>query len=109
MTRNELGSIISSFGLPAAYHDFKNATDKVAPYVTYYYENSDDLFADNRNYSHLEEVAIELYVNEKTPSLEDMIGETLNNNGLAYSKYETYMEDEKMLCITFYTEVLING
>lgn len=109
MTRKELASIIVSFGLPCAYHEFKNKTDKVPPYVTYYYEQSNDLYADNLNYQKLESVAIELYVKDKTPSLEDTIESTLNTNGLTYTKYETYINDEQLLCITYYVEVILNG
>lgn len=109
MTRVELANVIGSVGLPTAYHNFTNATKKAPPYICYYYEDSNDLYADNINYAKIESVTIELYTKTKMVVLEDRLESILNTNGITYSKYETYIDDEQMLMVTYYAEVLING
>lgn len=101
--------MINSIGLDYAYRFFPigNAPDS-PPYILYYYEQSDDVMADNQNYTDIENLVIELYeTNERDFSTERLVDETLKANHLTYMKTEEYIEDTEMYRITYETEVII--
>lgn len=108
MTYKEINLMIESFGLPYAYHEFKNKTRQAPPYVTFEYTASDDFLADNKNYQEITVLEISLYTREKDLYSEAIIKQTLTNNELVYSWDGSYMDSEALHRTTFYTEVVIN-
>ena len=50
MTLQEVANVISSIGLPFAYHHFPENTGQQPPFICYYYPRSNDMIADDTNY-----------------------------------------------------------
>ena len=121
MTYKEVYQAISSITVtttttdtvPVAYRMFPeddpNNPAPPPPFITYYYPESNDLMADDRNYAAIRGLNIELYCDSKNFSLEQAVEDKLIASGLAFTKYEDYIESEKLYMTTFETEVLING
>ena len=111
MTRKEVAEMIASTNLEYAYRFFPigNAPES-PPYILYFYEDSDDMMADNQNYTNIENLVIELYLtDERTFEEEDTLDAILIQNQQTYSKTEEYIEDTNMYRITYETEVVIHG
>ena len=50
---------------------------------------------------------MELYTDNKDFALEQAVENVLNQNGLVYSREETYLDSEHMNMVTFMTEIVI--
>lgn len=109
MTYQNFNQIVASFGIPYAYRTFTKETKRVPPFCVFYYDDRDDVFADNINYAKLESVIIELYTSTKDFALEKKIEDILTENEIAYSKYEIWIDSEKMYEIVYESEVVLNG
>lgn len=109
MTYKEVYTMVDSIGLPSAYYQFEKETAKPPPFICFYFPSSDDFLADNLNYQHIRPLTIELYTDAKDYEQEAAVETALNANALVYSRDETYIEDEQMYLVTYYTEVIING
>lgn len=109
MTYEQIASMIESIGLPYAYYQFPEGTGQAPPFVCFFYANTDDVYADDSNYQRIVVLNIELYTSEKDFELESQVEEILNNNGITYSKEESYIDSESMWQIAYEMEVIING
>lgn len=113
MTRKQIATIINSVGVPTAYYQFDVETIQREgirpPFICFYYDHSEDLYADNSNYEKISVLIIELYTDAKDFILESTIENTLNQNEITYTKNETFIDDEKMFMTVYESEVLING
>lgn len=109
MTFKEIATMISGIGLPNAYYQFDKDHPTAPPFICFYYPNSDDLIADNINYSRIEALVIELYTDNKRFDLESTVEAALIANELPFEKTEVYIDSERMYQITYNTEVVING
>lgn len=109
MTYQEVNDMIASFGLPYAYYEFPNDTPQVPPFVCFYYEQTDDVYADDQNYQRIIELTIELYSKYKDFINEANIEQTLTAAGLTYVRYEQFLDSERMHETVYEMEVLING
>ena len=99
--------------VPAAYFQFPeddpNNPAPPPPFITYYYPSDNDFKADNKNFTAIRDLTIELYCDNKDFTLEKAVEDMLTSNGLVFSKSEDYIESEKLYMTTFETEVIING
>lgn len=99
--------------IPCAYYQFPE--DDPAnpapspPYITYFYPESADLMADDKNYVSIRKLEIALYCANKNFLLEQAVEEALKSSELTFYKYEDYIDSEKLYITTYETEVLING
>jgi len=109
MTHEEIATMVSSIGLPFAYYQFPEGTGQAPPFVVFFFTNTDDLYADDKNYQRIATLNIELYTSEKDFDKEASVETILTNNGLTYYKEENYIDSEKMYQIAYETEVIING
>ena len=109
MTYIEVSDMIRSFDLPYNYYQFPKGAAPAPPFVVFYYPNSDDFIADNKNYSWIRALTIELYTDEKDFQAEATIEATLEENEIPYTKTEIYIDDEQLFEVAYETEVLING
>ena len=107
MTYKEIATMIDSFGLPNAYYQFPDNTPQSPPFIVFYYEGSDDLYADNSNYQRVTELTIEFYSDVKDFFYEDLIEDALAAASLTYRKSEQYLDSERMHETVYETEVLI--
>lgn len=108
MTLAEVADMIESIGVPFAYHHFPENTGQQPPFICFYYPSSNDLLADNINYTKINDLTIELYTDNKDFALEAQIESTLSTNGIVYDRDEAFIESEQMYMVTFYTGVLID-
>ena len=109
MTYEEINTMVASIGLPYAYYQFPEGTAQNPPFVCFFYTNTDDLFADDKNYQRIPTLNIELYTSEKDFEQEAALEKILNDNSLTYYKEENYISNESMWQIAYEMEVIING
>ena len=107
MTYRQVAEMVASIGLPYAYYQFPNNTGVALPFVCFYFDSSNDFAADNTNYQRIRQFSLELYTDNKDFTLEQTVENILNQNGLVYSREETYLDSEKMYMVTFMTEIII--
>lgn len=113
MTRTELATILSTIEydddyLPMAYYQFPIDEAPDLPYLVYYYDENNDMIADNKNYADISSLTIELYTRTKSFDLEDTVEAVLKENNIVYDKSESFIDDELMYQITYESEVIIN-
>ena len=108
MTYKEVADMVATIGLPYAYYEFKDNTDREPPFVCFFFPESDDFFADNQNYVFKRTLYIELYTDDKDFEKEALVEGVLASNNLTYRKVEQYIEAERMWQITYEMEVIIN-
>lgn len=99
--------MVESFGLPFAYYSFPESEAPDLPYVVYYYPNSDDMIADNKNYQPINAVDIEVYTRNKDFALESRVESILKAHDIPYEKNSTYSNLEHMWGILYAAEVII--
>lgn len=109
MTMKEVAAMVAEIGLPYAYYAFPEGTEQPTPFICFYYSGSDDLAADNVNYCKVNELTIELYTDEPRFDLMQTVESVLEANGLTWTWSESWIESERMVLVTYQTEVLING
>lgn len=113
MTTQQIAAMVEGFGLPYAYDHFSPTPQNpmpAPPFVCFFYPNSDDLYADNRNYQAITEVHIELYTEQKDFALEARIEAALTANELPWYKEETYLGGEQLHMVTWEcSAVITNG
>lgn len=107
MSYAEIAEMIEAVGLPWAYYQFKDDTKQAPPFVVYYYPDSDDFFADDKNYQKIRDLIIELYTDEKDFALEATVENALMDAGLTYTRDEAYIDTERMHMVTFTAQVVI--
>lgn len=99
--------MVGSVGLPYAYYQFPDNTQQAPPFLCFYYEDSDDVYADDKNYQRITELTIEFYSDVKDFATEATIEQTLTAAGLTYYKSEQFLDSEKMHETVYEMEVLI--
>ena len=107
LTVDELVSVLNSTGLPVSYYQFPQDKVPPLPYLIYWFPASDDFYADDKNYTKINGLRIELYQEEKDFALEQKIENTLTANGIPYVREETWLQSEEMWMVVFTTSILI--
>ena len=112
MTFKEIATMINSIGYPSAYYQFDPDPDNpppAPPFICFFYDSSDDMYADNKNYQHITALVVELYTDNKDFTAESAVETALTKSGLSWTKSEDYINSERMYQITYNTGVVING
>lgn len=91
-------------GFPCTYHHY--ATPPEPPYTVVLYAYSDDMQADNHNYSEVGAYQLELYHTIKHPPSEKLIEGRLRELRLPYQKTEAYIESEGLYQIIYQVRLL---
>ena len=108
-TYEGINSLLGSIGYPYNYDFFPENKVPAPPYMVFYYPNRDDFYADDSNYSHIEQLNIELYTDEKDFDAEAAVESVLESNGITFVKSEAYIDSENLYEVLYTMEVLING
>jgi len=108
LTYKQINTMVGLMGLPYAYYQFPETGQK-PPFICWFLEGIDDVYADNANYQRIVNLTIEFYSDEKDFTNEAAIESQLTLSGLTYTKTETYIDSEKMHQTVYEMEVLING
>lgn len=109
MTLNGIVSMLEEAGIPVAYRAFEVGNAPAPPFICYIFPNNVPESADDANYVHIEELSIELYTDAKDFELETTIETILTAHELAFSREETWLDDDRMQMTIYTTEVFING
>ena len=106
MTHNEIMEMLEETSLPIAYDHFAEGESPDPPFICFLFPGSDNFSADGKVYLKVRQVNVELYTDEKAPSLEQKLETVLDRYGLFYEKSETWIEEEKLyeVLYTFKTE-----
>lgn len=109
MTYQEVNNLISEIATALkceyAYSTFKDG--KRDRFIIFFYDGSDDLFADNENYQSIENLRIDFYSATKEIDSEQTIQSILKAHELGYDKNTSYISSEQIHMTTYNTEVLI--
>ena len=106
---DELVSLLEEMGLPFAYDHFAEGESPDPPFVVYLLPGSNNFAADGRVYHKINEVRIELYTDEKEPSVEEQVTAVLDEHGIFYDQTETWIDSEKLYEVMFWFEYSKKG
>lgn len=104
MTLQNIKSILSGitgFADKVAYRAFNVGAAPDLPFICYRCIETNNFKSDSRVYKVIQEIAIELYTDEKDPETESLVEEALNNAGLTWDKDEIYIDSENCYMITY--------
>lgn len=104
MTLAELLQELREIGYPIAYAKFNS--EPSPPYLVYSFAYSNDLIADNINYSEIGNYQIELYTTQKDLVAEGKVQEKLKELGIPYSKVEAYLDPEKLHQVIYEIQII---
>lgn len=96
--------ILKTLGLPYAYDHFAEGESPLPPFVVYMYKGTDNFHADGIAYYEINEVNIELYSDRKNISIEKRLEKLLKNEGICFSKSETWIPSEKLYEVVYMYE-----
>lgn len=105
MTLENIKTILLELNVPVAYNHFNKRTDP--PYVVYYVQDSENVFADNTVILENVTVFIELYTKKKDAKLERQLKNILNNNELPYELVgESFIEEDNIYQIIYQVNLI---
>lgn len=107
MTYKEVATMIESIDLPFAYYQFPENTELAPPFICFFFTADDDFIADDANYQKIRSLQIELYTDTKDFTLEETVEAALSENGLVYSREESYIDTEKMMMVAWTCDIVI--
>jgi hypothetical protein len=99
-----LYQILISLGYPVAYGQFISPV--TPPFITYQFNASNDIYFDNQNSVTKGTWQIELYTEIKDRTIEKALEEVLKTNGLTYTKYEAWIDDENLWQEVYLVEIM---
>lgn len=109
MNQVELNTALKSLGYPVAYSAFvetPNTPLPKPPFITYQFSYSNDMMADNYNYTEISNFQIELYTLFKDLTAEQRLKDKLKELQMPYSKVETRLEEEKMYQVIYEIQLI---
>jgi len=101
----ELKDKLKSLNLPIAYRCFAVGQVPELPYIVYYADEDIAFYADDIVYHEGYAVTIEVYTEKKDVELEKKVKQLLNNNGLPYESYESFLDSENMYLKAYEIEI----
>lgn len=99
--------ILNRIGLPFAYDHFAEGELPDPPFICYLTPSSHNFAADGRVYHKSAVFHLELYTDQKNPSLEETVETVLDSNEVFYDKTEVWIGSERLyeVLYTFELEV----
>lgn len=107
MMIKELTAILSEMKIPFAYDHFAEGESPKPPFLCYLLPGSENFGADGRVYYKISEVRIELYTDEKSLDIEEMVTAVLDEHGIFYDQSEVWIPSEKLYEVVFSFEISI--
>ncbi len=111
MTREQIASMIASFGVDYAFGHFADddgARPQGPPYIYFSYSDRADFHADGINYVKIAELTIELCTAEPEFGMQNAIEAALTAGEMTFDQPDqAYDETEKIYITTYNTEVLL--
>lgn len=104
MTLSEVSEMLNSitgFKNKVTYRAFPVNKAPELPFICYLDTYTDNFFADNKVYTIIQELDIELYSQLKDITSEALIEAAFNSHGLTWQKSEEYISDEDMYEVVY--------
>ena len=104
MTLKGLNTALNSipgFDKKVAYRAFPVGKAPKLPYICYLDTETSNFVADNKVYTVIQSIDIELYSKDKDFASEALIEAKLALNNIVWEKYEEYLEDEQMYEVVY--------
>lgn len=92
----EFKAELEQLEIPIQYRAFESGQAPELPYLIFYENDSDNVFADNSNWFDVLNVACELYTDNKDIELETKLHKLFYDNEIQYNSTETYIDSENM-------------
>ena len=96
MNLMEFKAELEKLDIPIQYRAFSVGQAPELPYLIFYENDSDNVFADNSNWFDVLNVICELYTDEKDIELETKLHKLFYDNEIQYNSTETYIDSENM-------------
>ncbi|MGX7017288.1 hypothetical protein ACWN8S_11205, partial [Pseudolactococcus raffinolactis] len=96
MNLMEFKAELEQLEIPIQYQAFSVGQAPELPYLIFYENDSDNVFADNHNYYDVLNVSCELYADEKDIELETKLQKLLYDLEIEYNSTETFIDSENM-------------
>ena len=96
MNLMEFKAELEKLEIPIQYRAFASGHAPELPYILFYEDDSDNIFADNSNWFDVLNVSCELYADEKDIELETKIQKLFYDNEIEYNSTETFIDSENM-------------
>lgn len=107
MTYTELAKFLSdvadAVGLDLFYGQY---IGKKNEYLIWFLNDSDDLYADGKNYKKVRAFTLQHYYPQKNFETSEKIEAALTEGGFAYSVFDSYISEEKMNLTTYEMEFM---
>lgn len=102
-------TLVESTGLNTAYYEFPSGTEQAPPFLCWFFPESNDVLADDTNYTKVERCVWELYTDYKDFDLEATVEAVLSGADIVYARDEAYIDSERMHQTNYTFEVVIGG
>ena len=96
MNLMEFKAELEKLDIPIQYRAFSVGQAPELPYLIFYENDSDNVFADNSNWFDVLNVICELYADEKDIELENKLQKLFYYNEIEYNSTETFIDSENM-------------
>ena len=102
---DKLIELLKASGIPFAYDHFAEGESPEPPFICYLLPGSDNFGADGKVYYKISNVNIELYTDEKTPSVEQKLEDAMDAASIFYNKTEVWISSEKLYEVLYSFEM----
>lgn len=106
MNLMEFKSELEKLDIPIQYRAFQVGQAPQLPYIIFYENDSDNIFADNSNWFDVLNIICELYSDEKDIELENKLHKLFYDNEIEYNSTETFIDSENMYMKAY--DVVVN-
>lgn len=89
---------------PTAYRAFGKNNAVPPPFICYFVDNEKHSGADDKNYIKEPLIIVELYLDKKDLEIEGTLDKLFE--GYEFEKYESWIEDEKLLQIAYHLPIV---
>lgn len=107
MNYEQVLTMLQQTGLPVTYYQWENGAPSL-PYIVFYYPQSNNMAADDSVYQRIDRLNIELYTKRKSFTDEENLEAVLNDWGMVWNKYESYLTNEEMYEVLYEMEIVVN-
>ena len=109
MNLMEFKGELEKLDMPIQYQSFSVGQAPDLPYLIFYEDDSDNLFADNANYFNNLNLTCELYSDTKDLELETTLHKLFYDNEIEYNSTETYIDSENMFMKAYSVSIIFDA
>lgn len=107
-SEQEIEEALKSLGIPCDYNALETRNSIDAPFLVWYFPETNNFEADGEVYVRISVLAIELYTDSKNKDLEKLVEDLLESREMVWEKEEQFLMNEKLYRVKYETEVILN-